>query len=125
MAAKKNPAMDFIVQSLEKNKHASYAEIAEEAKKRGYKIYPINYGRAKAMLKLVPVAARGQGGKQGGKKVAATAAKPGRGPGRPRKSAAVGGSLDAVIAALEDGDRERERFRRALVSIRSILQSIL
>jgi len=128
MAAKKtNPAMEFIVDSLKKNKHATYAEIAEAAKKRGHTIYPINYGRAKAMLKLVPVAPRGQGRKAAARTGRGPGRPPKRGPGRPPRSAAAaaGGSLDAVITALKEGERERDRFRRALEQIRSILESIV
>ncbi|MEZ5966636.1 MAG: hypothetical protein R3F56_22555 [Planctomycetota bacterium] len=126
MAAKKsNAAMDFIVESLKKNSKASYADIHAAAEKRGYTIYPINYGRAKAILGLVKVAPRGQG-----RKAVKTGRGPGRppmkrGPGRPPKSAAAAGSLDSVIAALKEGDRERDRFRRALEQIRSILEGIL
>lgn len=126
MAAKKNPAMDFIVDSLKNNKHALYADIAEAAKKRGHTIYPIMYGRAKAMLKLVPVAPRGQGRKGAVKSGRGPGRPPAkRGPGRPPKSVAAAGSLDAVISALKEGDRERDRYRRALEQIRSILVSIL
>jgi hypothetical protein len=139
MAAKKNaPAMDYIVDYLKKDKNASYAEIAEGANKRGHTIFPIMYGRAKAMLGLVPVAPRGQGKKGGNAAATATvpasaARGPGRppikrGPGRPPKSAAsvaAAGSLDAVIQALKDGDRERDRFRRALEQIRGILETLV
>ncbi len=137
MAAKKTaPAMDFIVDSLKKNNHASYAEILDAAKKRNHLIYPIMYGRAKALLGLVPVAPRGQGRKgAGAAAVAATptmaAARPGwpavvkRGPGRPPKAANATGGLDAVITALKEGDRERDRYRRALEQIRGILETIV
>ncbi len=131
MAAKKTaPAMDFIVDSLKKNNHASYAEILDAAKKRNHLIYPIMYGRAKALLGLVPVAPRGQGRKGAGA-VAAPAASPGRpavikrGPGRPPKAASATGGLDAVITALKEGDRARDRYRRALEQIRGILETIV
>jgi hypothetical protein len=130
MAAKKSaPAMDFIVESLRKNKNLSYAEVLEAAKRRNLKIYPIMYGRAKALLGLVPVSPRGQG-----RKAAASAGRsargPGRppmkrGPGRPPRSVGAGGSLDDVISALKEGDRERDRYRRALEQIRGILESIV
>lgn len=125
MAAKKNPAMDFIVDQLKKNRNAAYRDIHEAAKKRGYDIYPIMYGRAQAMLGIVKVAPRGQG-----KKAAATTARrPGRppgkrGPGRPPRSTGAGGSIDDVITALKEGDRERDRYRRALEQIRGILEGL-
>lgn len=133
MAAKKNaPAMDFILDALKKNKDVSYAEVLDAAKKRNFKIYPIMYGRAKALLGLVPVAPRGQGRKAS---VAAPSATRGpgrpplvgkRGPGRPRTNATASvDSLDAVISALKDGDRERDRYRRALEQIRVILENLI
>jgi hypothetical protein len=133
MAAKKNaPAMDFIVESLKKNKNASYGEVLEAAKRRNLKIYPIMYGRAKALLGLVPVAPRGQGKKAAGA-APGTGRGPGRppmlakrGPGRPPKNVSLNGagSLDAVISALKEGDRERDRYRRALEQIRGILENL-
>jgi hypothetical protein len=127
MAAKKNPAMDFIVESLRKNKDATYAEIADAAQKRGYTIYPIMFGRAQAMLGLVKVAPRGQGKAKAQASAARGRKAGGRGgPGRPARSASASGSssLDDVISALKEGDRERDRSRRALEQIRSILQSL-
>jgi hypothetical protein len=132
MAAKKTaPAMDFIVDSLKKNKNMTYAEVLDSAKRRNLKIYPIMYGRAKALLGLVPVSPRGQG-----RKATASATKtdrrgPGlpsakRGPGRPARAAVdAPASLDAVISALKEGDRERDRYRRALDQIRNILEGMV
>lgn len=129
MAAKMTP-MDFIVEALKKDKNAVYADIHAAAGKRGMKIYPIMYGRAKALLGLVPVKPRGQGKARVAKAAAAARAAAGtrntpvkRGPGRPPKTAAMG-SLEAVIAALRDGERERDRYRRALEQIRHILGAV-
>ncbi|MBK9129575.1 MAG: hypothetical protein IPM13_17580 [Phycisphaerales bacterium] len=129
MAAKMTP-MDFIVEALKKDKNAVYADIHAAAGKRGMKIYPIMYGRAKALLGLVPVKPRGEGKARVAKAAAAARAATGtrstpakRGPGRPPKTAAMG-SLEAVIAALRDGERERDRYRRALEQIRHILGAV-
>lgn len=132
MAAKMTP-MDFIVEALKKDKNAVYADIHAAAGKRGMQIYPIMYGRAKALLGLVPVKPRGQGKARVAKAAAAARASVGttaarntpakRGPGRPPKTAAMG-SLEAVITALRDGERERDRYRRALEQIRNILGAV-
>lgn len=126
MASKKsNPAMDFIIASLKKNKNASYADIQAAAQKKGHKIYPIMFGRAKALLGLVKVAPRGSGGRK--KKAAKTGRGPGRPPGRPgrpRSAASLGDSIDAIIGSMRDMERERERYRAALEKIRGILEAL-
>ncbi|HLU38985.1 MAG TPA: hypothetical protein VK081_06340 [Planctomycetota bacterium] len=126
MAAKKNaPAMDFIVEALKKNKNVPYSEVAEQARKRNLKIYPIMYGRAKALLGLVPVSPRGQGRKSGSTAARTSGRTPARrGPGRPPRVTDMS-SIEAVIAALKDGERERDRYRRALEQIRGILEAVV
>jgi hypothetical protein len=127
MAAKKsNPeAFGFIVKALQADSKVAYADLKAKAEKKGLTIYPVMFGRAKAMLGLVKMAKRGQG-----KAAKAAAAKRGpgrppgrRGPGRPPKSAGVAG-LESVINALRDGDRERDRYRRALDQIRAIVEGV-
>ena len=60
-ASKSNPAMEFIVESLNSNRSAAYKDIAEAAAKKKLKIYPIMFGRAQALLGIVKAAPRGQG----------------------------------------------------------------
>ena len=75
----------------------SMAEIAAAAQKKGMKVFPIMFGRAKAMLGLVPSAPRGAGkatrkkaaAKAAKAKPAAAAAPTGARRGRPRKAAAA------------------------------------
>lgn len=128
MAAKMTP-MDFIVEALKKDKNAVYADIHAAAGKRGMKIYPIMYGRAKALLGLVPTAKRGES--KAKKAVAKRAAKqaafgaaPKRGPGRPHKVESAADSIIALIAALQDGGRERDRYRKAIDQIRAIVEGV-
>lgn len=64
--------MDFIVNKLKKNSDFAYGDIRAAAEKKGLTIYPIMYGRAKAMLGLVEVAPRGKG-KAKARKAAKTA----------------------------------------------------
>lgn len=123
--------MELVRGMLEKNRKASYAEISEAAKKKGIKIYPIVYGRAQALLGIVKSAPRGQG--KAKQAAAASAARPKaalkvakRGPGRPRKvvSGAVG-SLEGIISAMKENENSRERYRRALEKISTILQEVM
>src|SRR5690606_15837421 len=84
MAAKKSsPAFAFVVSYLEKNPSAEFSEVRDAAARKGYKIFPIVYGRAKAHLNLVPTKARGS------KKAATRRAASVAGPGRPRAQARV------------------------------------
>ncbi|MAE75251.1 MAG: hypothetical protein CMJ85_00035 [Planctomycetes bacterium] len=59
---KKMSGLEFAMAELKKNKKAAYADIKGKADKKGIKkLPPVVFGRAKALLGLVPVAARGKG----------------------------------------------------------------
>ena len=53
MAKEKTP-LDYIMFRLKKDPNVSYGAVKEGADKKGYKIYPIMYGRAKNLLGLAP-----------------------------------------------------------------------
>lgn len=130
MAAKKISAMDFIIAQLKKNKKASYADIRDAATKKKLTIYPIMYGRAKALLGLVPVAARGSKKKK-------TAAKRGpgrppkvlgRGPGRPRKNRGDGSPIDTLtdlLSGLKQQERANTELRSTLEKIRDLIDRVV
>jgi len=81
MAAKKNTeGMAFIVDSLKKNKSATYADIKAAAGKKGLTVWPIMFGRAQLLLGHVKGAKRGTG-----KYAKASAAKAPGGSTRGRK----------------------------------------
>ena len=121
MASKKSTsAMDFVVAALKKNPKVSYAAVKEAAAKKKYTIYPIMYGRAKALLGLVPVAKRGSKKKKAARKTAAR-----RGPGRPRKERSPLDSLSQMVAEMKTVESERESYRKALQKIQDILDSVL
>lgn len=48
-----NEAFDIIVSSLKRNPQATFASIRDKAAAKGHTIYPVSYGRAKALLGLV------------------------------------------------------------------------
>ena len=59
---KDTAAMDHIIESLKKDKTASYKDIKAAADKKGVKgVYPIMFGRAQALLGIVKSAKRGEG----------------------------------------------------------------
>jgi hypothetical protein len=100
MATKKsNPAMDFLVAELKKNRKAAYADIKAKADKKKLKLYPIMYGRAQALLGIVKSAKRGSG-----KAAKATAAKKAKAAG----TASVGKSRGRQIDPSSKSGRIRE-----------------
>jgi ABC-type branched-subunit amino acid transport system substrate-binding protein len=127
MAAKKQTAIDFTRALLKKKPTVEFKEVAAAGKKKGLVIYPIVYGRAKALEGLVKVAPYGSKKKT----------KSGRGPGRPKGSknkrparpthtvATAMDSLETVIAAMRRSNEERERYQRALQKIKDILGQVL
>jgi hypothetical protein len=56
---KKQSAIEFAKEKLNLNPEASYADIKAQAKFEGIPIFPVVYGRAKALLGLVPTAPYG------------------------------------------------------------------
>lgn len=58
---KSKPGFEFLVESLRADGTLSYGDLRAQAEQRGLQIAPIMYGRAKALLGLVPVRPRGQG----------------------------------------------------------------
>lgn len=118
--------MHFLVESLKSNRDAVYKDVAAAAAKKKLTVYPIMWGRAKALLGYVKVAPRGQGKMARAKaatKVVAPVVK--RGPGRPRKNAAAPASfasgLDGIVAAVKGSELARAKYRAALDRIHAII----
>lgn len=139
MAAKtKSESFDYVVGLLEKDPNISYADVAAAALKKGFKIYPIVYGRAKAKLGLVPTSPRGTGpaARASATKRAAAAraaaepvAMPAPAP-RPVTRAASTPSagfsdLESVISHMKANESARARYRVALERIRQILDDVM
>lgn len=131
MAAKKQSAIEFTRAFVKKKPKAEFKEVQAAGKKKGLVIFPIVYGRAKALEGLVKVAPYGS------KKKKKTTKKGRRGPGRPKGSrnkrttkpshnvATAMDSLESVIAAMRKSNEERERYQRALQKINDILGQVL
>jgi hypothetical protein len=99
MAAEKapSPAMEFLVSALKANRNAVYADLKAKAKEKRLKVFPVMYGRAKAMLGLVKVAKYGTG-----KFARANAAKVGGATGRrgrPTDGSSKSGQVRELLAS--------------------------
>lgn len=86
-----SPAMGFLVESLKKDKTAAYADLKAKADEKKLKVFPVMYGRAKAMLGLVNVAKYGTG-----KFARASAAKAGS-RGRPADGSSKSGQVRELL----------------------------
>jgi hypothetical protein len=118
-------ALAFIVAALKANKGVSYADVKERADKKGMRIYPVMYGRAKALLGLVKVSPRGQGRFA----LAKRGLLPARRPGRPARGAGpVGSSIDGLqgmLASIRNSEQERQRLRGMLERVRVMVTEAL
>jgi hypothetical protein len=134
---KPSPTLDFTRQYLKQKPEASFAEIRDAAAAEDLKLYPIVYGRAKALEGLVKVAPYGSKKKEreaaarakdAAPELAAAAAADQatagaeRGPARP--SAQID-AIDAVIAGVRGNHQDRERYLAALIKISEILDRVL
>jgi hypothetical protein len=128
MPSKNKPgpeALAFIVAALKADKNVSYKDVKERADKKGLSIFPVMYGRAKALLGMVKVSPRGQGRFAMAKKGIVV---PKRGPGRPPKAvASVSGAtgLEGVLAAVKTNEQERVRLRITLERLQAIISEAL
>jgi hypothetical protein len=145
MAVKKSETLEFTRRYLRDKPDATFAEIRDAAAERDMKIFPIVFGRAKALEGLVQVAPYGS------KKRARTAEKaekaekaaelsaghagsdtgpvtgpvsgPVDGGGGARDVSA--GAIEDMISGLREHHEDRERYRAALMKISQILDEIL
>jgi hypothetical protein len=126
---KGSPAFDYLVQLLRNEPNAIYADLRDRCATKGFKIAPIMYGRAKAVLGLVPVRPRG-------KKALAAPIAPTGVPMQLKQVDSVAAdrftrqldevrSLEQLISAVKDLDAERRRLRGALERAIALLDEAL
>jgi hypothetical protein len=124
---------DFLMQALRTEPHASYGDLKRRADELGHKIAPIMYGRAKAMLGLVPVKPRGTAKKA---KAEAAAAAQQAAPRVLRQVESVAAdrfaqkleevrNLEQLIAIFKDLDAERRKLRNLLDRIVAMIDEAL
>ncbi|MEM7203820.1 MAG: hypothetical protein AAF628_26390 [Planctomycetota bacterium] len=126
---KSSPAMEFVIGQLRRDPNIEYRVVKEAAAAEGLTLYPIVYGRAKALLGLVEVAPRGTAKKAAARRN--SLAKIGGNHGRRPRSAGANdrsgsplASLEAMIEDMRDVQDQRDRYRSALDEIARILDDI-
>jgi hypothetical protein len=111
MAAKKKnvEGFAFLVDALQKDKNAVYADVKAAAEKKGLVVHPIMFGRAKLKLGYVKAGAgkAKKVAKAGGVKKAAAMA------GRPVDGDSKSGQVRALLSTgMSAADREEGRVHR-------------
>lgn len=124
---KGSPAFDFLVQELRREPTLAYGTLRDRCDAKGFKIAPIMYGRAKAVLGLVPVKPRGSA-----KKAAAQAPAPvalrqveSVAADRFQKQLAEVRQVEQLVAVVKDLDAERRRLRELLERIVTMIDEAL
>lgn len=126
-------AFEFLVAELRREPNMLYAELRRRAEAKGFPIAPIMYGRAKAVLGLVPVKPRGSKKDKEAAAAAATA------PAAPRVLKQVESvaadrfsqkleevrNLDQLVQAVKELDAERRRLRGLLEKIVTMIDEAL
>lgn len=128
---KGSAAFDFLVQELRREPGLAYGELRQRSEAKGWKIAPIMYGRAKAVLGLVPVKPRGSA-----KKAAAAAAAVSAQPRVLKQVESVAAdrfhkqledvrNLEQLVAIVKELDAERRRLRNLLERIVGMIDETL
>jgi hypothetical protein len=132
--ASKSPALDYAMQELRLRPEASFQELKAHCVAQGWNLPPILYGRAKALLGLVPMKPRTSKKQKAAAAASAIAAvSP---PMRLRQVESVAAaaftqklddirSLDQLVAAVRDIDAERRRLRELLERIVEMIDEAL
>lgn len=119
-------AFDFLVNELRRDSSLSYAALRAQCEQKGWKIAPIMYGRAKAMLGLVPVKPRGSRKAKGEAAAAAVVADAAPRTLRQVESVAADRfhqqledvrNVEQLVAVVKNLDAERRRLRALLEEI--------
>ncbi len=155
MESPKLTPIEFAKERLSANPEASFADIKAQAKLEGLTVYPVVYGRAKALLKLVPTAPYGSKSKAR-KKLAEAASLVSSQPvssqpvsSQPVSSQPVSSqpvperevvqkngrtatanidplaSLESMVMNFKESVQKRDRYRAVLLRIAEIIQSEL
>ncbi|MHC4513710.1 MAG: hypothetical protein ACYTGW_02305 [Planctomycetota bacterium] len=139
--------IEFVKEKLKQNPEAAYSEIKAQAKLEGLTVYPVVYGRAKALLGLVPTAPYGSKSKARKKAKEAKALqealrkaegdedkdREGNGRSRARHGRAARvdpssdplSSLETLVSDLKATVAERDRYRSVLEKVIGLLRAEL
>lgn len=127
----KSPAFDFAIEQLRINPDLTFQDLKQRGAMAGLRVMPIVFGRAKALLGLVPVKPRQPRAKKvveapiSLRQVESAAAMPR--PKLPASAPAIDGigSLEQLITALRDLEAERQRLQDALAAIQACVDEAL
>lgn len=122
---KGSPSFEFLVEQLREEPTLSYGELKQRADAGGHKIAPIMYGRAKALLGLVPVRPRGQGKNR--RQPASSGLAPAQAGSADQFAAQVDRVRDSddLVRIVKELDAERRRLRSLLEQISSTISDAL
>jgi hypothetical protein len=115
--------MEAVIAFLRKRPKAAYADVRESVERAGHTIYPIVYGRAKALLGLIPTKRRRRAA---GRRRSVRA--PRAAPRVRRVAASTSASLDQIRSMLQDYERvkrERDALRDALEAVRKSVRGVV
>lgn len=130
----KSPALDYAMRELRQRPDATFRELKAHCDAQGWRLPPILYGRAKALLGLVPMKPRTS--KKQKEAAAASAAAANRPPMRLRQVESVDAAtftqklegirnLDQLVATVREIDAERRRLRDLLERIVDMIDTAL
>ena len=124
---KGSPAFDFLVQELRRQPNASFAELRDRCAAKGFTIAPIMYGRAKAVLGLVPVRPRGSAKKAAATPPAPVALKQVESVAADRftKQLADVRQIEQLVTVVKELDNDRRRLRELLERIVAMIDEAL
>ena len=126
-ARKSSVPFEFLVQELKREPDLSYGVLRDRAAERGHKIAPIMYGRAKAVLGLVPVKPRGSKAAAKEAAMAPRSLKQVESVAADRfgKQLESVRSLEQLVGVVKDLDAERRRLRSVLERISNLIDETL
>ena len=115
-----SPAMAFILEFLKGNGEAAYADVRAAAEQEGHSIYPIMYGRAKALLGLIT-----EESKRKRRRRKADSAPAKLRQGGPDSGGDSANQLSGFLERYRELEEERNRYRAALLSVEKMLRDAL
>jgi hypothetical protein len=113
----KSPVMAFTVGYLREHPDAPFKDVRAAAEAEGHKLYPITYGRAQALLGIVKARPR----RTAGKRRAAGQEPPERRRSLVQGTVVPSGDVEGFIDQAQAIQAERDRYRRALETLRTVL----
>lgn len=120
---KTNSGFDFAVEVLRMTPDISFQELRARASMEGFNLMPIVYGRAKALLGLVPTKPRKSKRQKEQEAAAAVLADPM--DGLREQTTGSMNSIDKLVDTVRALDQDRRKLREVLVAIHEICDRAL